>query len=164
MGYNVACNPIGTVPNALLSSAPGKELHPLTLSMIDMHGGQVKIYRQKVYHYVERIWIILVTPIFCITYTIVKKYHPGEPVNIHTESLINIIQEKNRAIKTKKGKGKLPLFFVNGEQVITIYGGSSVFLWGTARPKRDGLRRRWKLGQRGEAPVGIFNIVPTDDL
>ena len=87
-----------------------------------------------------------------------KKYHPGEPVNIHTESLINIIQEKNRAIKTKKGKGKLPLFFVNGEQVITIYGGSSVFLWGTTRPKRDGLRRRWNLG-RGVKRLLVFSIL-----
>ena len=28
MGYNVARNPIGTVPNAPLASAPGKELRP----------------------------------------------------------------------------------------------------------------------------------------
>ena len=41
MGYNVACNPIGTVPNALLSSAPGKELHPLILITLSIHGVQV---------------------------------------------------------------------------------------------------------------------------
>ena len=34
----------------------------------------------KIYHYVERIWIILVTPDFCITYTIINKYYPGDPV------------------------------------------------------------------------------------
>ena len=42
MGYNVACNPIGTVPNAPLSSAQGKELHPPILSTLVIHGGQVK--------------------------------------------------------------------------------------------------------------------------
>ena len=46
-----------------------------------------------IYHYVERIWRILVTPIFCITYTTMNKYYPGEPVNIHIQSLINIILE-----------------------------------------------------------------------
>ena len=40
--YRVARRPPGTVPNAPLSSAPGKELHPLTLSMLEMHGCQVK--------------------------------------------------------------------------------------------------------------------------
>ena len=34
MRYNVARNPIGTVPNAPLVSATGKELHPQMLSMI----------------------------------------------------------------------------------------------------------------------------------
>ena len=33
--------------------------------------------------------------IFCITYTIMNKYDTGEPVNIHIQSLINIIQENN---------------------------------------------------------------------
>ena len=32
-----------------------------------------------------------------------KKYHPGEPVNMHTQPLINIIQETNWVITTKKG-------------------------------------------------------------
>ena len=40
--YNVAHNPLGTVPNAPLASAPGKELHPPILSMLAMHGCQVK--------------------------------------------------------------------------------------------------------------------------
>ena len=50
--------------------------------------------------------------IFCITYTIMKNYYPGEPVSIHIQSFINIIKENNRAVTTKKGKGKLPLFLV----------------------------------------------------
>ena len=39
MGYNVARNPIGMVPNAPLASATGKELHPLILSKLVIHGG-----------------------------------------------------------------------------------------------------------------------------
>ena len=39
MGYNVARNPIGTVPNALLASDPSKELHPPKLSTIEIHEG-----------------------------------------------------------------------------------------------------------------------------
>ena len=38
-------------------------------------------------------------------YMIMNKYHPGEPVNIHIHSIINIIQEKNWVITTKKGQG-----------------------------------------------------------
>ena len=41
--YNVACNQLWTVPNAPLASAPGEELHPPILSMLEMYGGQVKI-------------------------------------------------------------------------------------------------------------------------
>ena len=37
-----------------------------------------------------------------------------------------MIHEKNRVITTKKGKGKLPLFCDNGEQVIPIYAGIAV--------------------------------------
>ena len=47
MGYNVSRNPIGTVPNALLASATGKELHPLILIMLAIHGGQVKRERER---------------------------------------------------------------------------------------------------------------------
>ena len=50
-----------------------------------------------------------------------NKYYPGKPVNIYIQSLINIVQENNRVITTKKGKGKLPLFLGNGERVIPIY-------------------------------------------
>ena len=35
---------------------------------------------------------------------------------------MNIIQENNWVISTKKGKGKLPLFCGNVERVIPIYG------------------------------------------
>ena len=42
-------------------------------------------------------------PIFHITYRITKKYYPGEPVNIHIESLINSIHDNNMVITTKKG-------------------------------------------------------------
>ena len=44
-----------------------------------------------IYHYDERIWRILVTPNFCITYKITKIYYPVKPVNIRIQSLINII-------------------------------------------------------------------------
>ena len=56
-----------------------------------------------IYHCVARIWRILVTPNFCITYTIMEKHYPGEPVNIHIQSIINIIQDNNCVITTKKG-------------------------------------------------------------
>ena len=56
-----------------------------------------------IYHYVERIWRILITPVFCITYMTINIYYSGEPVNIHIQSLINITQEKNWVITTKKG-------------------------------------------------------------
>ena len=42
MGYNVACNPKGTVPDAPLASAPGKEPHPPILSKIEIYVFQVK--------------------------------------------------------------------------------------------------------------------------
>ena len=52
---------------------------------------------------------------------IINRYYPGEPVNIYIQSLINIIQEKNWVIITKKDEDKLPLFCGNGEQVNPIY-------------------------------------------
>ena len=56
-----------------------------------------------IYNYVDRIWRNLVTLDFCITYTIMNKYYPGEPVNIHIQKLIIIIKENNWVITTKKG-------------------------------------------------------------
>ena len=47
--YNVARNPLGTVPNAPLASAPSKELHPPILRMLVMHGGQVNRERRKIH-------------------------------------------------------------------------------------------------------------------
>ena len=55
------------------------------------------------------------------SYTIMNTYYPGEPVNIHIKSFIDIIEEKNWIVTTKKGKGKLLLFCGNLEQVITLY-------------------------------------------
>ena len=54
------------------------------------------------YHYFETIWTIIITPIFHITYRMMKKYSAAESVYIHIQSLINIIQEDNLVITTKK--------------------------------------------------------------
>ena len=54
----------------------------------------VSIVVMVIYHYVERIWRITVSLIFCITYIIMNKYYPGEPVNIRIKSLIDVMQEK----------------------------------------------------------------------
>ena len=43
---------------------------------------------------------------------IMQKYYPDEPVNIHIQSLINIIQQNNRVLTTKKGTDKLTLFLL----------------------------------------------------
>ena len=56
-----------------------------------------------IYHYVERIWRILFPPIFYKTYMIVNIYYTGEPVNMHIQSLITIVQENNWVITTLKG-------------------------------------------------------------
>ena len=64
----------------------------------------------------------LLPPILCITYTTTKKYYLGELVNIHIQSLINIIQDNNWLITTKKGMVKLPLFCGNVEWLIPIHG------------------------------------------
>ena len=51
MGYNVASNPIGAVPNASLASDPGKELHPPILITLLINGGQVKRERERESHF-----------------------------------------------------------------------------------------------------------------
>ena len=43
-----------------------------------------------------------------------NKYYPGEPVHLHIQSLIHIIQDNNWVIITKDGKGTLPLLWGNG--------------------------------------------------
>ena len=56
-----------------------------------------------IYHYVDRIGEFLL-PLIC-SYNICndQKYYPGEPVNIHILSLLDIIQENNWVLITKKG-------------------------------------------------------------
>ena len=56
-----------------------------------------------IYHYVERIWRVLVTPYFLHNIYDQEIIYPDEPVNIHLQPLINIIQENNWIITTKKG-------------------------------------------------------------
>ena len=56
-----------------------------------------------IYHYVETICKIIVTPNFCITYIIANKYYPGGTVIIHMQPLIDIIQENNWVNTTQKG-------------------------------------------------------------
>ena len=46
MGFNVARNPIGTVPYALIASAMGKELHHPILITLAIHGRKVKRERE----------------------------------------------------------------------------------------------------------------------
>ena len=45
--YNVARKPLGTVPTAPIDSKTGKERQPPTLSIIAIHGGQVKRERER---------------------------------------------------------------------------------------------------------------------
>ena len=47
------------------------------------------------YHYVERIVELSLPPIFSYYIYDNEKYYPGEPVDIHIQSLLNIIQEYN---------------------------------------------------------------------
>ena len=56
-----------------------------------------------IYDYVEIIWRILVSPDFLYNIYDHEKYYLDEPVNIHIQSLINIIQDINQVITTKKG-------------------------------------------------------------
>ena len=46
------------------------------------------------YHYVETIRRIVVTTKFLYNIYNREKYYPGEPFNIHIQTLINIIQDK----------------------------------------------------------------------
>ena len=73
-----------------------------------------------IYHYVERICRIIVTPKFFITYIISNTYYPGGTVNIYT--IINgYYSGEQLSNLKKKGKGKLTLFCGIVERVITIY-------------------------------------------
>ena len=56
-----------------------------------------------IYHYVERIREFSLPPIFSYNINDNEKYYPDEPVNIRIQLLINIIEENNCLIITKKG-------------------------------------------------------------
>ena len=70
MGYNVARNLIGAVPNVPIASDPGKELNPPIFSTLAIHGGQVKIQREEI----NNQQLITFCPIF-----------PPVPSNAHIE-------------------------------------------------------------------------------
>ena len=55
-----------------------------------------------IYHYIEIVRELLLTPIFLYNINDHEKCYPGEPVNINKQSLINIIQENNWVFTTKK--------------------------------------------------------------
>ena len=55
VGYNVERNIIGSVPNVPLASSTGKEIHPLILIMVAIHGGHVK-------RYIDSEFILMVMP------------------------------------------------------------------------------------------------------
>ena len=58
-----------------------------------------------IYHYADIIWRIIITPDFLYNIYHNEISYPGETVNIHIQSLINMIEENNCAITTKKGQG-----------------------------------------------------------
>ena len=64
------------------------------------------------HHYVERIWRNLFIPNFLYNIYDNEKYYPGEPVNIHKQSLIDIIHKNNLVITTKKRVGVNDQYFV----------------------------------------------------
>ena len=69
-------------------------------------------------------------PNFHITYTTMKNIIQANKLIYIYKSLINIIQENNWVITTKKGKGKLPLFYGNRELEIPIYAwGERKYCW-----------------------------------
>ena len=74
-----------------------------------------------IYHYVEIIGEFLLPSIFSCNIYNHENIYPGEPVYIHIQLLIMIIQENNRLIATKKGRVKLPSFCGNGERVIPFH-------------------------------------------
>ena len=56
-----------------------------------------------IYYYIERIWGILVTTDLSYNIYDHENNYPDKPLNIYIQSLINIIQDKNWVITTKKG-------------------------------------------------------------
>ena len=112
--------------NSLLSTSQSHEFGITAHGVANIHGGKI-ISMLTTDHYIERIWRILVTPNFLYNIYDDEKYYPVEPVNMHIQLLINIIQKNNLVITTKKGKGKLPLFCGNGERVIPIYASDNTW-------------------------------------
>ena len=55
-----------------------------------------------IYNYVQIIGELLLPLIFLYTIYDNRKNYMGKPVNIHIQSLINVIQDKNRAIIKKR--------------------------------------------------------------
>ena len=58
-----------------------------------------------IYDYVDIILRTLVNPNSLYNIYDNEKCYTGEPVNIHIQSLINMILDNNRVIITKKGQG-----------------------------------------------------------
>ena len=56
---------------------------------VALHGGHLMVTYpifavvMVIYHYIERIWRILITPNFFYDIYDREKYYPGEPVNVH---------------------------------------------------------------------------------
>ena len=75
---------------------------PLTLKHIWILPGNYPVFTvmMVIYRYIDIIAEFLLLLIFWLTYMIMNKYYPGEPVKIHIQSLINMIQKKNRVITT----------------------------------------------------------------
>ena len=65
-----------------------------------------------IYHYIEIIWRIIVTPKFSYNIYDHEKYYPGEPVNINMKSLINVIQDKNWVTTIKRVRVNFHYFVV----------------------------------------------------
>ena len=66
----------------------------------------------EISHFVEIIGEFLLPLIFLIIYMIMKKYYPGQPVNIHIQSLINIVQENDWLLPPKKVRVSYHYFMV----------------------------------------------------
>ena len=93
-----------------------------------------------------------------------NKYYPGRPVNIHIQSLINIIQDNNWIITTKKGKGKLPLFRSNVERVITFYARHTARRMHLVRNREKCKMHNidWCVGVLQLADIGTKNVSELD--
>ena len=64
-----------------------------TLHYICKLAGKYSVFAMamEIYHYSEIIGSFSLLPILHITYMIIKRYYPGEPLHIHIQSLISIV-------------------------------------------------------------------------